>query len=280
MVKVLSFSFSPSSECSGLISFRTGWFDVFAVQGTLKSFLLHYNSKSSILWCSALWSNFHTCKESACQCRRYGFDPWVGKILWRRKWQLTPVFLLGKFQGQRSLAGYSPWGQTRLSDWHSHTLINVEKMFSRSTSKIPLTATAFGERSWWGRPFLPSYPFQCNLDFLIIHMNCTFKMLHRDRWTVSLRLFYIYFPLRKERREKEKKTDESNQSCSPEISPISRLESRPILLLCVRDTKVKGKTTKKRAHSLCEGTHHPVGKILTQIIAMQEGKFKNWCRLL
>ena len=37
----------------------------------------------------------------------------------------------------------------------------------------------------------------------------------------------------------------------------------------------KGKTTKKRAHSLCEGTHHPVGKILTQIIAMQEGKFKN-----
>ena len=88
---------------------------------------------------------------------------------------------------------------------HTHTLINVEKMFSRSTSKMPLTATAFGERSWWGRPFLPSYPFQYNLDFLIIHMNCTFKMLHRDRWTVSLRLFYIYFPLRKERREKEKK---------------------------------------------------------------------------
>ena len=38
------------------------------------------------------------------------FDPWVGKIPWRRKWQPTPVFLLGEFHEQRSLAGYSPWG--------------------------------------------------------------------------------------------------------------------------------------------------------------------------
>ena len=39
-----------------------------------------------------------------------GFDPWVGKISWRRKWQPTPVFLLGESQGWRSLVGYSPWG--------------------------------------------------------------------------------------------------------------------------------------------------------------------------
>ena len=44
------------------------------------------------------------------QCRRPGFDPWVGKILWRRKWQPTLVFLPGEFCGQRSLVGYSPWG--------------------------------------------------------------------------------------------------------------------------------------------------------------------------
>ena len=49
-------------------------------------------------------------KEFACQCRRRGFDPWVRKILWRRKWQLVPVFLPGKSHGQRSLAGYSPRG--------------------------------------------------------------------------------------------------------------------------------------------------------------------------
>ena len=45
-------------------------------------------------------------KESASQCRRHGFDPWIGKTLWRRKWQLTPVFLPGKPHGQRSLAAY------------------------------------------------------------------------------------------------------------------------------------------------------------------------------
>ena len=38
------------------------------------------------------------------------FNPWVWKIPWRRKWQLTPIFLPGKFHEQRSLAGYSPWG--------------------------------------------------------------------------------------------------------------------------------------------------------------------------
>ena len=40
-------------------------------------------------------------------CRFY---PWVRKIPWSRKWQLTPKFLPGKFHGQRSLVGYSPWG--------------------------------------------------------------------------------------------------------------------------------------------------------------------------
>ena len=38
-----------------------------------------------------------------------GFDPWVGKIPWRREWQPTPVFLPGESHGQRSLVGYSPW---------------------------------------------------------------------------------------------------------------------------------------------------------------------------
>ena len=39
------------------------------------------------------------------------FTPWVGKIPWRRKWQHAPIFLPGKLRGQRSLAGYSPWGR-------------------------------------------------------------------------------------------------------------------------------------------------------------------------
>ena len=48
-------------------------------------------------------------KES-CQHRKCGFNPWVGKIPWRRKWQPTPVVLPRKSRGQRSLAGYRPRG--------------------------------------------------------------------------------------------------------------------------------------------------------------------------
>ena len=55
------------------------------------------------------------------QCGRPGFDPWVGKILWRRKWQLTPVFLPGEFHGQRNLAGYCPWGHRVGYNWVTNT---------------------------------------------------------------------------------------------------------------------------------------------------------------
>ena len=48
-----SFSISPSTEYSGLISFRIDWFDLLAVQGTLKSLLQHHSSKASVLQCSA-----------------------------------------------------------------------------------------------------------------------------------------------------------------------------------------------------------------------------------
>ena len=51
-----SFSISPSHEYSGLISFRMDWFDLLAVQGTLKSLLQHHSSKASILQCSAFFT--------------------------------------------------------------------------------------------------------------------------------------------------------------------------------------------------------------------------------
>ena len=61
--------------------------------------------------------------EPACQWRSCGFDFWVCKVPWRKKWQPDLVFLLGKSHGQRSLVGYSLWvpkGQTWLS-MHTHT---------------------------------------------------------------------------------------------------------------------------------------------------------------
>ena len=59
-------------------------------------------------------------KESTCQCRgykRHGFNLWVGKVPWSRKWQPIPIFLPGKSHGQRSLAGYSLWGCRVINNW-------------------------------------------------------------------------------------------------------------------------------------------------------------------
>ena len=59
----------------------------------------------------------HSNKESACLCRRHrrhGFDHWVRKIPWRRKWWPSPIFLPGKSHGQRNLVGYSPWAHKEL----------------------------------------------------------------------------------------------------------------------------------------------------------------------
>ena len=58
------------------------------------------------------------------QCRRSGFDPWVGKMIpWRRAWQITPVFLPGESHGQRRLEGYSLWFHKELdtTEWLSLT---------------------------------------------------------------------------------------------------------------------------------------------------------------
>ena len=54
-----SFSISPSNEYSGLISYRIDWFDLLAVQGTLKSLLQHHSSKARILWRSDFFTSIH-----------------------------------------------------------------------------------------------------------------------------------------------------------------------------------------------------------------------------
>ena len=82
-------------------------------------------------------------KEPACQCRRLQrcrFDPWMGKIPWRRQWQPTPVFLPGKFHGQRCLVDCSPWSHKESdttecaharvrTHTHTHTHTHTEQAF-------------------------------------------------------------------------------------------------------------------------------------------------------
>jgi len=73
-------------------------------------------------------------KESTCQCRRHGFDPWFRNIPWRRKWQPTSVLFLGKSHGQRSLVGFSPWG-CKESDTAEHTSFHTSKELLDLTQK-------------------------------------------------------------------------------------------------------------------------------------------------
>ena len=121
--KYWSFSFSiiPSNEHPGLISFRMGWLDLLAVQGTLKSLLQHHSSKASILWCSAFFrvqlSHPYMTTGKTIALTRWTF---VGKVMFllfnilsrlvrRRQWQPTPVLLPGKSHGWRSHGFLQPW---------------------------------------------------------------------------------------------------------------------------------------------------------------------------
>ena len=84
-----------SNEYSGLISFRIDWFDLLAVQGSLKSLLQHHSSKASILWPFSL---FHCLAlTSAYIAGDLGLIPGLVRFPWRREWLSTPVFWLGEF---------------------------------------------------------------------------------------------------------------------------------------------------------------------------------------
>ena len=89
-------------------------------------------------------------EESACQCRRHVFSPWVGKITWGRKWQFTPVFLPGTSHGQRSLVDYSPW-------FHGE----LDPMKHMSTAKGELTfrwQEGEEDKNPLASPTLPAFP--------------------------------------------------------------------------------------------------------------------------
>ena len=68
-----------------------------------------------ICFCYHIFLCTYSGKESTCQCRKLRFDPWVGKIPWRRKWLPIAVFLPGKSHGQGSLAGCNPWNCNELN---------------------------------------------------------------------------------------------------------------------------------------------------------------------
>ena len=87
------------------------------------------------------------------------FNPWVWKIPWSKKWHPPPVFLPGKFHGQRSLADYSPWGHRVRRDWARECLRWVRHRAKKSyalycdynnTRRKQLLSCSFNR---WGKRF-------------------------------------------------------------------------------------------------------------------------------
>ena len=93
-----SFNISPSNEYSGLISFRIDWFDLLAVQGTLKSLLQHHSSKASILWHSAFFivqlSHPYMTTGKTIALTRWTFVGKVISLLFNMLFRLVISFLL------------------------------------------------------------------------------------------------------------------------------------------------------------------------------------------
>ena len=100
-IKYLSSGFLPQST-----SVLYMWCEEF-YKSLIQPILLFYCHLLYLITRASLWLNG---KEYIClQCRRCGFDPWVGKIPFKKKWQPTPVFLPCNSHGQKNPVGYSPW---------------------------------------------------------------------------------------------------------------------------------------------------------------------------
>ena len=130
MVKIWSFNFSisPSNEYSGLISFRIDWFDLLAVEGTLKSLLQHHSSKASVLQCSAFFmvqlSHMYMTTGKAIS---FTIQTFVGKVMYLLfhilSWFVI-AFLLGRGRNSQLpfLGNSDPYPSLQRRQWHPSTL--------------------------------------------------------------------------------------------------------------------------------------------------------------
>ena len=126
------------------------------------------------------------------KCGRPGFDPWVEKIPWRRKWQPTPVLLPGKFHGWRILVGYSPWGLKELDTTEQLHIIDIDlkiQLFSTKSDIKELCKNVkqqhFSLRKVFSHVFWGVWKvviFPKNVLFLLMCSNVTFVIFN---WTTT-----------------------------------------------------------------------------------------------
>ena len=125
-------------------------------------------------------------KELAC----HRFDPWVGKIPWRRRWQPIPVFLPGESHGQRSLVGYNPWGYRVGRDWALRECIwNLHNRSETSPHHAPKA-----ERTGSPQPhptsgfhFRTLFPLKSHLHVLFAPLFLWFNWWTGERGIMGLR---------------------------------------------------------------------------------------------
>ena len=126
-----SFSISPSNEHLGLISFRMDWFDLLAVQGTLKHLLQHHSSKASILQCSAFFINQFS-------------HPYMttGKIITLTRWTVVDKVMSQLFNMlPRLLVTFLPSSKHVLISWlqlPSAVILEPRKIKSATVSSFPI----------------------------------------------------------------------------------------------------------------------------------------------
>ena len=146
-----SFSISPSNEYSGLSSFRIDWFDLHAVQGTLKSLLQHLSSKALILWCSAFFtvqlSHPYMTTGKTTALTRCSFDGKVMSLLFNMLSRLVIAFLPMIIHIQ-----FSSLVQSCLTVW-PHGLQHARLP---CPSPTPRTCSNSCPLSWWCCPTISS----------------------------------------------------------------------------------------------------------------------------
>ena len=125
------------------------------------------------------------------------FDPWVGKIPWRRKWQSTLVFLPGKSHGQRSLAGYSPWGRNETQTERLTLSLYLVLHVVDQDSFLNIPSSWLLHISIWGFPLTPSGQSSVFSSVLSLSLStplvCASPYWHSLRFCTDLYFLLIFF---------------------------------------------------------------------------------------
>ena len=137
-------------------------------------------------------------KESACQSRRskrHGFNSWVRKIPWSRKWEATPVFLPGESHGQKSLVGYTPWCRKELdkTEWlsmHTHTRVSSWSMIPSRRVFLMVPKLSRGPPLCFCSTIVGIFAF----TFILNHKVTTLILNHK--WCLTLLLECEQFEVR------------------------------------------------------------------------------------